>query len=55
MSNLAITAIARVGLVLHLIVWIVAIRIAGPRPLVPAVNLVTAACVLAYWIHRWYG
>ena len=55
MSDFAIAAIAWIGLALHLIVGILAIRTAGLRPLVPAVNLITAACVLAYWVHRWYG
>src|ERR1041385_780539 len=55
MSNFALATIAWVGLALHVIVGILAIRTAGPRPLVPAVNLIIAACVLAYWVQRWYG
>jgi len=51
-SNFAIAAIAWIGLALHLIVGILAIRTAGLRPRVPAVNLITAACVLAHWVHR---
>src|SRR5436190_23132913 len=55
MSNFAIAAIAWVGLALHLIAGILAGRTAGSRLLVPAMNLITAACMLAYWVHRWYG
>jgi len=55
MSNLALTALAWIGLTLHLIIGILAIRTTGARPLVPALNLITAACVLAYWVPRWYG
>jgi len=55
MSNFAIAVIAWVGLALHLVVGIMAIRTAGARPLVSAVNLITAASVLAYWVYRWYG
>ena len=55
MSKLAIAALAWCGLGLHLLVGVLALRSAGPRQLVPAVNLLTAACVIAYWGQRWYG
>lgn len=55
MSNLALTTIAWLGLAVHVIVGILALRAAPSRPLVPAVNLIVAACVLAYWAQRWYG
>ena len=55
MSNLVIAAIAWVGLGLHLIVGILALRSAASRQLVPALNLITAACVILYWVHRWFG
>ena len=25
------------------------------QPLLPMLNLAVAACVLAYWAHKWYG
>jgi len=46
---------AWVGLGLHLLVGIVSLRSAGPRQLVPAVNLLIAACVILYWAQRWYS
>jgi hypothetical protein len=55
MSNFAITSVAWLGLALHLVVGILTMRTAGLRLLVPAVNLIIAACVLAYWVPRWYG
>jgi hypothetical protein len=48
MSNLAITAIAWIGLGLHILVGILALRSAESRYLVPTLNLITAACVVAY-------
>lgn len=55
MSNGLVAALAWVGLGLHLLVGILVLRSAGPRQLVPALNLITAACVVAYWVHRWFG
>lgn len=55
MSNFAVAAMAWTGLGLHLIVGIVAIRTAGSRALVPALNFIIAASVLAYWVNRWFG
>ena len=55
MSNAVITAVAWIGLGLHLIVGILVLRSAAPRQLVPALNLATAACVVAYWAQRWFG
>lgn len=55
MSNFSITAIAWIGLALHVVAGILAIRTSQARTLVPALNLVVAACVIAYWVQRWYG
>ena len=55
MSNFALAVIAWAGLGLHLLVGILALRSTGSRQLVPALNLITAACVLAYWAQRWFG
>jgi hypothetical protein len=55
MSNLAITAIAWVGLAVHVLVAILARRSAQWRLLVPAVNFIVAACVVVYWAQRWFG
>ena len=55
MSNVALAVIAWAGIGLHLLVGILALRSAGSRQLVPAVNLMTAACVVAYWAQRWFG
>ena len=55
MSNLAITAIAWVGLGVHVLVAILARRSAQWRLLVPAVNFIIAACVVVYWAQRWFG
>jgi hypothetical protein len=54
-SNLAITAIAWVGLGVHVLVAILARRSALGRLLVPAVNFIVAACVVLYWAQRWFG
>jgi len=55
MSNFVITVLAWVGLGLHLLVGILALRSAGSRQLVPVLNLIIAACVVAYWAQRWFG
>jgi len=54
-SNFALAIVAWTGLGLHLLVGILALRSAGSRQLVPALNLITAACVVAYWVQRWFG
>ena len=54
MSNLALTAIAWVGLGVHVLVAILARRSPQWR-LVPAVNFIVAACVVVYWARRWFG
>ncbi len=51
---MVIAAIAWVGLLLHLVVGVLALRSTGARPLVAWVNLITAACVILYWAQRWY-
>ena len=48
MSNLAIKAIAWIGLGVHVLVAILARRSAQWRLLVPAVNFIVAACVVVY-------
>jgi hypothetical protein len=55
MSNFTFAAIVWTGLGLHLAAGIVAIRTEGSIPLVPALNLISAACVVAYWANRWFG
>ena len=55
MSNLAIKAIAWIGLGVHVLVAILARRSAQWRLLVPAVNFIVAACVVVYWAQRWFG
>ena len=55
MSNFVVAAIAWVGLAVHVIVGILALRSVGSRQLVPALNLIVAACVIVYWAQRWFG
>ena len=57
-SRNAPAAIVWVGLVAHLLVGVVALRApagTSARALLPLVNLVVAAGVLAYWAREWYG
>jgi hypothetical protein len=55
MSNFAVAVVAWGGTLLHLVAAIVVGRRLVDAPLVPLVNLTTAALVLAYWAQRWYG
>lgn len=55
MSNVAVVTLAWGAFVLHFVGAIVARRRLIELPVVPLVNLVTCALVLAYWAQRWYG
>jgi hypothetical protein len=55
MSNFAVVTIAWGAVLLHLAAAIVSRWRLTDVPLVPLVNLLTSALVLAYWAQRWYG
>jgi hypothetical protein len=55
MSNFAVVMIVWVGVLGHLAAAIVSRRRLVDIPIVPLVNLVTSALVLADWAQRWYG
>jgi hypothetical protein len=50
--------LAWIGVAAHLAAAMATLRRApelAARPLLPLLNLVVAACVLAYWMNEWYG
>jgi hypothetical protein len=55
MSDAAIAAGAWIGLGVHILVGVLALRTSGSGPQLPMLNLITATCVLAYWANRWFG
>ena len=55
MTNVMFATIAWIALGVHLVVGVAAFRSGGWRPWLPLLNLTTAACVVAYWVYRWYG
>jgi hypothetical protein len=54
-SNVAVATVAWVGFLAHLAVGLMVRRRLVDPALLPLLNLATAALVLAYWVHRWYG
>lgn len=55
MSNVLLLAIAWSAVALHLIVAFVVWRRWSDLPLLPLLNGITAACVVLYWMQKWYG
>jgi hypothetical protein len=55
MNNVVIVAIAWLALAAHVAVGLITRRRLSDLPLMPLLNLATAACILAYWIPKWYG
>ncbi|MDB4883343.1 MAG: hypothetical protein JWL95_2109 [Gemmatimonadetes bacterium] len=55
MSNATLMAIPWLALAAHVAVGVVVGRRWSSLPLLPLINLATAACVLLYWAQRWYG
>jgi hypothetical protein len=55
MSNVALSAIAWIALILHVAVGVAARRQVTELPLVPILNLLVALGVIAYWVQQWYG
>lgn len=53
MSNAAVTTLSWLAVIAHISVGILAWRLGSPFPLLPIINLVTAGCVVLYWIPRW--
>jgi hypothetical protein len=54
-SDTAILALTWICFAIHLTVGVLAARSLTVRPLVPIVNALLAASVLAYWVTRWYS
>lgn len=55
MTNTQFTLLAWFALLAHIVVGIVAWRRLSEVPLVPALNLVVALCVIGYAVTQWYG
>lgn len=55
MTDRLITTLAWMTLAVHIAVGVAALRSDGWRPWLPLLNLTIAACVLAYWVTRWYS
>ena len=55
MSDISIRVLVWFAVIAHLAFGVVSWRRGSALPLLPLINLAVAACVVAYWIVRWYG
>ncbi len=54
MSDISIRVLVWFALIAHLVVGLLSWRRGSALPLVAAVNLLLAGCVVVYWMVRWY-
>ena len=54
-SDIAIRTLTYLAVIVHVVIGVLAWRRGSAVPLLPIINLATAACVVAYGLNDWYG